>query len=191
MHVIKHPRRLIEPAGGIKPGCFWPFEVGYSIANPKWEAHSLSSVVLPKPAGAETSVSLRVTPSFSRSVRRGRETRLALSPACPERSRRVGAGAGNVEFSGQQWHGHFAFPGSAWRPTSLVNQESWMPLFYHILPIPAKLLTCLNAYPQRIGHLGGHWASVQSSKLHWNSSSACYGLLVCTSSSEGFSASAP
>jgi len=38
-----------------------------------------------------------------------------------------------------------------------------MPLFYHILSIPAKLLTCLNAYPpQRIGHLGGlHWASVQ------------------------------
>jgi len=31
-----------------------------------------------------------------------------------------------------------------------------MPLFYHILSISAKLLTCLNAYtPQRIGHLGG------------------------------------
>jgi len=55
-------------------GCFWVFAAGYSVANPKWEAHSLSSVVLPKPAGAETSVSLRVTPSFSRSVRRGRET---------------------------------------------------------------------------------------------------------------------
>ena len=49
-----------------------------------------------------------------------------------------------------------------------------MPLFYHILSIPAKLLACLNAYPpQRIGHLGGlPWASVQHSKLHWNSSSA-------------------
>ncbi|MGA9347705.1 MAG: hypothetical protein WBW48_02720, partial [Anaerolineae bacterium] len=66
------------------------------------------------------------------------------------------AGAGNVEFGGQQWHGHFAFPGSTWRPTSLVNQESWMPLFYHILSIPAKLLTCLNTYtPQRIGIWGG------------------------------------
>jgi hypothetical protein len=31
-----------------------------------------------------------------------------------------------------------------------------MPLFYHILSIPAKLLTCLNAdTPQRVGHLGG------------------------------------
>ena len=58
-------------------GCFWVFAAGYSIANPQWEAHSLSSVVLPKPAGAETSVSLRVTPSFSRSVRRGRETNSA------------------------------------------------------------------------------------------------------------------
>ena len=49
-----------------------------------------------------------------------------------------------------------------------------MPLFYHILSIPAKLLTCLNAYtPSASGIWGGlHWASVQSSKLHWNSSLA-------------------
>jgi hypothetical protein len=82
------------------------------------QMHTAGSVVLPKPAGAETSVSLRVTPSFSRSVRRGRETKLALSPACPERSRRVRAGTGDVEFGSQQWHGHFAFPGGISRPTS-------------------------------------------------------------------------
>ena len=33
--------------------------------------HSLTSVVLPKPAGAEMRVSLRCRPSFSRSIRRG------------------------------------------------------------------------------------------------------------------------
>ena len=65
------------------------------------------------------------------------------------------ADAGNVEFGGQQWHGHFAFPGSTWRPTSLVNQESWMPLFYHILSIPAKLLACLNAYPPSASGIWG------------------------------------
>ncbi len=40
--------------------------------------HSLTSVVLPKPAGAEIRVSLRPAerPSFSRSIRRGRRTTL-------------------------------------------------------------------------------------------------------------------
>ena len=36
--------------------------------------HSLSSVVLPKPVGAEKRVSLRWSPSFSRSTKRGRGT---------------------------------------------------------------------------------------------------------------------
>src|SRR5207253_5801985 len=36
--------------------------------------HSLRSVVLPKPAGAESRVSLRCRPSFSRAIRRGRRT---------------------------------------------------------------------------------------------------------------------
>jgi hypothetical protein len=35
---------------------------------------ALNSVVLPNPAGAETSVSLRSKPAFNRSIRRGRET---------------------------------------------------------------------------------------------------------------------
>ena len=38
--------------------------------------HSLTSVVLPKPAGAEIRVSFRCRPSFSRSIRRGRRTTL-------------------------------------------------------------------------------------------------------------------
>ena len=36
--------------------------------------HALTSVVLPKPAGAEMSVSLRCSPAFSRSIRRERRT---------------------------------------------------------------------------------------------------------------------
>src|SRR5919202_456111 len=36
--------------------------------------HSPTSVVFPKPAGAEMRVSLRCSPSFSRSIRRGRRT---------------------------------------------------------------------------------------------------------------------
>ena len=43
-------------------------------------ALALNSVVLPKLAGAEMSVSLRWSPAFSRSIRRGRDTSLALSP---------------------------------------------------------------------------------------------------------------
>ena len=39
--------------------------------------HSLTSVVLPKPAGAEMRVSLRCRPAFNRSIRRGRRTTLA------------------------------------------------------------------------------------------------------------------
>ena len=38
--------------------------------------HSLTSVVLPKPAGAEMSASLRCRPSLSRSIKRGRGTAL-------------------------------------------------------------------------------------------------------------------
>ena len=40
------------------------------------ETHSLTNVVLPKPAAAETRVSWRPeeTPSFSRSIKRGRRT---------------------------------------------------------------------------------------------------------------------
>src|SRR5438876_11384492 len=37
-------------------------------------SHSLRSVVLPKPAGAEIRVSLRCSPSFNRAIRRGRRT---------------------------------------------------------------------------------------------------------------------
>src|SRR5437868_15476215 len=36
--------------------------------------HALTSVVLPKPAGAAMRVSLRCRPSFSRAIRRGRRT---------------------------------------------------------------------------------------------------------------------
>jgi len=76
----KTPPQTRRICRGVKPGVvFGILAAGYSVANPKWEAHSLSSMVLPKPAGAETNVSLRVTPSFSCSVRRGRETKLALS----------------------------------------------------------------------------------------------------------------
>ena len=41
--------------------------------------HSLTSVVFPKPAGAEMRVSLRCRPSFSRSIRRGRLTTFGRS----------------------------------------------------------------------------------------------------------------
>ena len=54
------------------------------------ETHSLTSVVLPKPAGAETRVmpggQPEATPSFSRSIRRGRRT--------------IYAPRGDVEFRG-------------------------------------------------------------------------------------------
>ena len=43
-----------------------------AFRNP--ETHSPTSVVLPKPAGAETRVNLRWSPSFSRATRRGRDT---------------------------------------------------------------------------------------------------------------------
>ena len=39
-----------------------------------WVIHSLTSVVLPKPAAADTRTSLRCAPSFSRSIGRGRST---------------------------------------------------------------------------------------------------------------------
>ena len=50
-----------------------PADAIYAVAAAN---HSLSNVVLPKPAGAETRVSLRPrrSPSFSCSIRRGRDT---------------------------------------------------------------------------------------------------------------------
>ena len=47
-----------------------------AAGRPHPATHSLTSVVLPKPAGAEIRVSLPCRPSFSRSTRRGRRTTL-------------------------------------------------------------------------------------------------------------------
>src|SRR5512139_507436 len=51
----------------------------HATGLPQLAIHSLTSVVLPKPAEAETSVSLQpiAKPSFNRSIRRGRRTVLA------------------------------------------------------------------------------------------------------------------
>ena len=47
----------------------------------------MNAVVLPKPAGAEMRVSLRFSPAFNRSIRRGRETSLVLpAPSAVEGS---------------------------------------------------------------------------------------------------------
>ena len=62
--------------GGVAP----PIAAMDGGALPIASTHSLTSVVLPKPAGAEMRVSLRAIPSFrqrpalSSSIRRGRET---------------------------------------------------------------------------------------------------------------------
>src|SRR6266516_2452706 len=57
-------------AGSFSPSSSDSQAVGRSIKA----THSLTSVVFPKPAGAEMRVSLRCRPSFSRSIRRGRLT---------------------------------------------------------------------------------------------------------------------
>jgi len=65
----------------------------------------MNAVVLPKPAGAEMrpvlciGVSLRCSPVFNRSIRRGRETSLVLSPV--EGSGRTGGY--RVWWSGVGW----------------------------------------------------------------------------------------
>ena len=88
-------------------------------------AHSLSSVVLPKPAGAEMSVSLWCSPAFNRSIKRGRDTNLVLSYALsavegvvegPVLSLALskvegsvegsGQAEGDIEFGFQEWGSH-------------------------------------------------------------------------------------
>ena len=72
-------------------------------------AHSLSSVVLPKPAGAEMSVSLWCSPAFNRSIKRGRDTNLVLSYALSKVEGSVegsGQAEGDIEFGFQEWGSH-------------------------------------------------------------------------------------
>src|SRR5512139_3245032 len=52
-----------------------PSSDNHATGLPQLAIHSLTRVVLPKPAGAEMSVSLPSSPSFIRSIRRGRGTR--------------------------------------------------------------------------------------------------------------------
>jgi hypothetical protein len=79
-------------------------------------------------AGAEMRVSLRWSPAFNCSIKHG----------CDTNSGR----RGDIELGPQDWHGHFTLPDGIAQPTLPVNQEFWMPSFYHILSI----LTMLSTY---------------------------------------------
>jgi hypothetical protein len=131
MHVKNTPADSSNLQGCQTWGRFWPFEVGYSVANPKWEAHSLSSVVLPKPAGAETSVSLRVTPSFLDCLLAHRPVNLRTSaePLTPLR------------------------PLRPLRPFSVISALSVSVIPHPVHPRKAVDLP-ERIPPQRIGHLG-------------------------------------
>ena len=84
------------------------------MGHPQPATHSLSRVVLPKPAGAETRVSLRCSPASSRSIRRGRGTH----------SDRAGGVYSLVLKSGVDIALSSGFP--------------WMGLSYHSLAVPTR-----------------------------------------------------
>src|SRR4030066_2047311 len=58
--------------------------------------HSLTSVVLPKPAGAEMRVSLQCMPSFNRLIRRGRWTILGRGGGIYSFVAKIGVGIDQV-----------------------------------------------------------------------------------------------
>ena len=84
------------------------------MGHPQPATHSLSRVVLPKPAGAETRVSLRCSPASSRPIRRGRGTH----------SDRAGGIYSLVLKSGVDIALSSGFP--------------WMGLSYHSLAVPTR-----------------------------------------------------
>ena len=71
-----HAKRDQKRTGSLSPSSSDTQAAGSGADARRCCTQSLNSVVLPKPAGAETSVSLRTTPSFMRSNRRARDTRL-------------------------------------------------------------------------------------------------------------------
>jgi len=84
--------------------------------RPQPATHSLSSVVLPKPTGAEMA---DVVMSASACGGGPRSTVQSSAGVVP-----VLAGRGeDIEFGGQEWGGPFALPGSISQLTSLVNLE--------------------------------------------------------------------
>ena len=66
----------------------------------RWQpaSHSLTNVVFPKPAGAEMRVRLRCRPSFSRSIRRGRLTKLGRSWGIYSFVARIGVTSSLLQF---------------------------------------------------------------------------------------------
>src|SRR3972149_6603096 len=61
---------------GLEIACLFADDAQSALSNLQSSIHLLTSVVLPKPAGAEISITpgLRCKPSFKRSIRRGRRT---------------------------------------------------------------------------------------------------------------------
>ena len=65
----------LSQVGSLSPSSSGSYPTrAFGSSRPQPATHPLSSVVLPKPAGAEIRVSLRWMPAFSRSIRRGRGT---------------------------------------------------------------------------------------------------------------------
>jgi hypothetical protein len=105
----------------------------FDSSRPQAATHSLSSVVLPKPAGADDEADASHRGEFAVQTR-GQPFDQAWARHQPWPD------GGDIEFGFQEGDGHSALPSGVSWPTSPVNQAPRPSLSYHILSIHTTLV---------------------------------------------------